>query len=50
MPTECPTLAVDIVHMPDFAAVVQPPHPPPFSSEEVAAASVFAIEQIAVVE
>ena len=50
VPTECPTLAVDIVHMPDFAAVVQPPHPPPFSSEEVAAASVFAIEQIAVAE
>ena len=50
IPKEAPTLAVDIVHGPDFAAVVAPPHPPPFSPDEVAAASVHAIEQIAVAE
>ena len=48
IPQGAPTLAVDIVHQPDFAAVVQPPHAPPFSPAEVAAASVYAIEQIAV--
>ena len=50
IPQEAPTLAVDIVHMPDFQAVVVPYHPPPFSPDEVAAASVHAIEQIAVAE
>jgi hypothetical protein len=48
IPEECPTLAVDIVHMPDFAAVCAPGRKPPFTPEEVAAASVHAIEQIAV--
>jgi hypothetical protein len=46
---ECPTLAIDIVHMPDFAAAC-PGRTPPFSPAEVAAASVYAIEQIAVEE
>jgi hypothetical protein len=46
IPAECPALAVDIVHMPDFAAAC-PGRTPPFSSEEVAAASVFAIKEIA---
>ena len=50
IPTGAPTLAVDIVHMPDFAAVLGAERKPPFSSEEVARASVYAIEQIAVDE
>ena len=45
IPLECPTLAVDIVHMPDFAGAC-PGRTPPFTPAEVAAASVFAIEQI----
>lgn len=49
IPTGAPTLAVDIVHMPDFAAAC-PGRTPPFTAEEVAAASVYAIEEVAAAE
>jgi len=47
IPQGAPTLAVDIVHQPDFAAVLAAGRAPPFTPEEVAAASAYAIEQIA---
>lgn len=49
IPVECPTLAVDIVHMADFAAAC-PGRTPPFTPEDVAAASLFAIQEIAVAQ
>jgi len=48
IPTGAPTLAVDIVHKPDFDATLAEGRKPPFTPDEVAAASAFAIEQIAV--
>ena len=44
IPTGNPTMVVDVVFGPDFEAVVK--HAPPFTPAEVAAASVYAIEQI----
>lgn len=46
IPENCPTLAVDVVYQPDFAATC-PGRTPPFTAEEVAVASLYAIEQIA---
>ena len=49
IPEHCPELVVDIVHMGDFA-VACPGRTPPFTAEDVAAASIHAIEQLAVAE
>jgi hypothetical protein len=49
IPEHCPDLAVDIVQMSDFAAAC-PGRTPPFTPEDVAAASIYAIEQLAVAE
>ena len=43
---EAPTTAVDVVHMPDFAAAC-PGRTPPFTADEVGLASLYAVKEIA---